>query len=71
MPKVTPHGLRGTWATLTTDAGVSSHVVAKELGHANDTVTKQHYTQRGATERARTKKMLQVIEGGKDKGAGL
>jgi hypothetical protein len=46
-------------------------VVAKELGHASDTVTKQHYTKRGATERARTKKMLQVIEGGKDKGAEL
>jgi hypothetical protein len=45
-------------------------VVAKELGHSSDEVTRQHYTKKGATERARTKKMLQVIEGGKEKGAG-
>ncbi|HOX45185.1 MAG TPA: site-specific integrase [Myxococcota bacterium] len=57
VPRVCPHGLRGTWATLTTDAGVAAHVVARELGHTNPSVTKEHYTERGADDRARTRKL--------------
>jgi integrase len=59
------HGLRGTWATLATDACVSAHVVARELGHTNPEVTRQHYTKAGAMERARTLKLLKVVKGGK------
>ena len=65
VPEITPHGLRGTWATLTTDAGVAGHVVARELGHSSQTTTKQHYTQKGAADRAKSKRMLRVLEGGK------
>jgi len=64
VPKVTPQGMRGTLATLTTDAGRSSHVVSRELGHASQEVTRQHYIQPGATERARARKMFRVLEGG-------
>lgn len=65
VPRVTPHGLRGTWASLTSEAGVAAHIVSRELGHANQQITRQHYTRRGADERARTKRMLEVFEGGK------
>jgi integrase/recombinase XerC len=65
VPVVCPHGLRGTWATLTTDAGVSGHVIARELGHTSYAITKRHYTKPGADDRARTRRMLKVVEGGK------
>jgi integrase len=64
VPVVTPHGLRGTWATLSSEAGVVSHVVARELGHASPFVTKRHYIAPGSDDRARTKKVLKVISGG-------
>lgn len=64
LPLVTPQGLRGTWATLIREAGVSSHILARELGHADDRVTKQHYLATGSDDRARTRKMLRVIAGG-------
>jgi integrase len=65
VPEVCAHGLRGTWATLATDAGVAGHVVARELGHTNPAVTREHYTERGATDRALARKMLTVVDGGK------
>jgi len=65
VPVVSVHGLRGTWATLTTDAGIASHTVAKELGHTSFQVTRQHYAERGSPERARARKMLKVVNGGK------
>ena len=61
-----PHGLRGTWASMTTSAGMGGFVVARELGHTNPTVTREHYTRRGSEEQARARKMMQVLEGGKD-----
>ena len=65
VPTICAHGLRGTWATLTTDAGVAGHVVARELGHTSQTTTKKHYTKKGAADRAKSKRMLKVLEGGK------
>jgi integrase len=64
VPVVCVHGLRGTWATMATDAGTAAHVVARELGHTNPEVTRQHYTKRGATERAKARRVLKVVEGG-------
>lgn len=64
VPRVTTHGLRGTWATLTSEAGTQGHVVARELGHASQEVTRRHYIEPGAEARARTRKLLKVIEGG-------
>jgi len=62
VPRVCPHGLRGTWATLTTDAGMGGHLVARELGHTNQSVTRDHYTQKGTAERARARG-LRLVEG--------
>ncbi|HUU03006.1 MAG TPA: tyrosine-type recombinase/integrase [Myxococcota bacterium] len=64
VPVVTPHGLRGTWATLSSEAGVASHVVARELGHSSPLVTKRHYIAPGSDDRTRTRKMLRVVSGG-------
>ncbi len=68
VPKVTTQGLRGTHATLTAEAGETSEVIAKALGHAGDTVTKQHYIKPGAGEQARAKRMLKVVGGGRENG---
>ena len=40
---VPPHGLRGTQGTLATEAGVSGHLVAQQLGHTSQKVTEQSY----------------------------
>ena len=66
VPKITPHGLRGTWASLTSEAGVAAHIVSRELGHASLQITRRHYTRQGATDRARTKRMLKVVKGAKN-----
>ena len=66
------HATRIAWnlATLTREAGVSSHAVSKELGHADYEVTRQHYTAPGVDERARAKGMLRVVDGGRKDGEG-
>ena len=64
VPRVCAHGLRGTWATLTTAAGVSAHVVARELGHTSPAVAREHYIQSGADEQARVRAMMRLIDGG-------
>jgi integrase len=68
VPKVSPQGLRGTHATLTAEAGETSEVIAKALGHAGDTVTKQHYIKPGSAEQARVERMLKVVGGGRENG---
>ncbi|MBW1808080.1 MAG: site-specific integrase, partial [Deltaproteobacteria bacterium] len=65
VPRVSVHGLRGTWATLTTDAGVAGHVVSREIGHTNQVTTRSHYIACGATQRATSRRMFRVIKGGK------
>jgi integrase len=42
-PVVSPHGLRGTHATLAVQAGVTGDAVAAALGHESFTVTTAHY----------------------------
>jgi integrase len=64
VPVVTPHGLRGTWATLSREAGLATHLVARELGHAGQAVTERHYLAPGADDQARTRAALRVIAGG-------
>jgi len=65
VPRISVHGLRGTWATLTADAGVSGHIIARELGHTSYTTTVEHYTRKGTIEQAKVRRMLKVVEGGK------
>lgn len=56
VPIVCPHGLRGTQASLATEAGAVPHLVAAALGHAHTAVTNRHYTsessRRNAAQRA-------------------
>jgi len=65
VPEVTPHGIRGTFSTLAREAGLASSIVAQELGHTSDTVTKQHYLEPGAEDRAQAKRTLRVLNGGR------
>ena len=66
VTEVTAHGARGTHATLATEMGTTSHIVAKALGHDNDGVTKRHYIKRGSIEQAgrdRMEKLLSKVAG--------
>lgn len=65
VPVVPPHGLRGTHSTLAQDHGATSHVVAAALGHSSSAVTERHYTAAGTAERARARRALKVLTGGK------
>ena len=65
VPRVCPHGLRGTHATLAREAGATGHLVAKQLGHGSVRVTEECYIAPSATEKARNKKVFKVMKGGK------
>jgi integrase len=58
VPEVCPHSPRGLHATLATEAGATSHVVASALGHSSPAVTHAHYIDGGTARRARTKRVL-------------
>lgn len=64
VPVVCTHGLRGTWASLTAELGTPSRTLAREMGHTSEKVTRAHYIQAGAEERARVKRMLRIVNGG-------
>lgn len=66
VPRVPPHGLRGTHVTLAAEAGVTGHVVAANLGHSSyEGVTVRHYARAQAVAGAKTRRVLEVINGGK------
>jgi len=46
LPKVTPHGLRGTHATASMRPHANPHEVAAALGHKSFAVTARHYAKR-------------------------
>jgi len=64
VPTVTPHGLRGTHATLARDAGATGHLVAGALGHASEAVTEAHYLEPGTAQRGTARRVFEVIDGG-------
>ena len=53
LPRVTPHGLRGTHATASMRPHANPHEVAAALGHASFAVTERHYAKREAITSAR------------------
>ena len=53
-PIVSPHGLRGTHATLAVQARVTGDAVARALGHESFAVTAGHYAKPEAVIDART-----------------
>ena len=66
VPRVPPHGLRGTHDTLAREAGATGHLVASALGHADGGRTSErHYADPGAVERARQRRALRVLTGGR------
>jgi integrase len=48
VPRITPHGLRGTHSSISQQAGVTAAVVAAALGHEHASTTTRHYTAPGA-----------------------
>ena len=60
--RVTPHGLRGTWATLAIEQGAPIDLIAPILGHAGYQVTRDHYVAPGAEEQATTDRMMELCE---------
>lgn len=66
VPRVSPHGLRGTFATTAAEQGVAARAVAAALTHAsNGHVAEAHYIQQAATKRAQARQALKVLRGGK------
>lgn len=65
VPRVCPHGLRGTWATLAVTVGQASQAVADALGHEDVSTTFRHYAQPGAVAAAQTERAFSVIVGGR------
>ncbi len=61
---VGPHALRGTHASLATQAGATSQLVADTLGHASTSVTHRHYTKPSAVAASKTRAALTVLAGG-------
>jgi integrase len=61
VPVVCPHGLRGTWATLAWGRSDLPEVVARSLGHASTTMTKDHYLAPGADQDASTKAVVSKL----------
>ena len=65
VPRVTPHGLRGTHGTLAHRAGATAHQVSASLGHGGVTVTRRHYLAPGVEAEVQQHRVLRVLEGGK------
>lgn len=60
---VAGHALRGTHATLATQAGATSHLVAAALGHGSTRVTEAHYTQPDAIAGQTQKRAMKALAG--------
>jgi len=65
VPRVTPHGLRGTAATIAREAGATSQLVAATLGHASPAITEAAYIDSGRAQAAQRRTALRVLEGGR------
>jgi len=65
VPRVSPHALRGTHATIAQVEGVAVEAVSKALGHAGTGVTRAHYTDAASVQSAANERGLRVLEGGK------
>ena len=68
VPRVSPHGLRGTYATLSAEMGQSALAISKNMGHGSHKVTEDHYIKPGALEGARSKRILNLVSGGSKNG---
>jgi integrase len=58
VPVVCTQSLRGLHASVATDAGATSHVVASALGHSSPAVTHAHCIDGATARRARTRRVV-------------
>lgn len=62
VPRVTPHGLRGTFATLAVTGGSAAAALAPQFGHNDDGATmRRHYLAPGAEETANAARVERVL----------
>lgn len=65
VPLVCAHSMRGAHSTLATEAGATGHLVAAALGHTTFATTEGHYVAPGTVAKAKGRKALRILEGGK------
>ncbi len=61
VPVVCTQSLRGLHASVATEAGATSHVVASALGHSSPAVTHAHYIDGATARRARTRRVIGAV----------
>jgi integrase len=61
VPRVGPHGLRGTHSSLAAAAGATSAIIASAMGHSGSGVTERHYIKPEALENARTARVVAAL----------
>jgi hypothetical protein len=61
VPRVTPHGLRGTQSAIATAEGGSAQLVAAGLGHANPTITAAAYIDKEVASDAQARRAWKVL----------
>lgn len=65
VPDVCAHSMRGAHATLAMERGATGALVAAQLGHGDDSVTRTSYAKPGAGESANRRKLVGVLDRGK------
>jgi integrase len=61
VPVITPHGLRGTSATIGSTRTGGAQVMAEALGHEDESMTKDAYIDRGAMADATTARLADLL----------
>jgi integrase len=61
VPVVCTQSLRGLHASVATEAGATSHVVASALGHSSPAVTHAHYIDGATARRVRTRRVVGAV----------
>lgn len=61
VPVVCTQSLRGLHASVATEAGATSHVVASALGHSSPVVTHAHYIDGDTARRARNRRVIGAV----------
>lgn len=65
VPRVCAQAMRGLHGTLAVKRGATGRLVADALGHESETTTRRSYVKREATDAARQRTALAVLQGGR------
>lgn len=68
VPRVSPHGLRGTHISIAREHGATPAIVAAAVGHGSYGITAQHYVRPGLDKQIQQRQALRVIQGGNGSG---